>query len=56
MTPKQAEKLNDSEFKRYFGVKRTTYQHMLTILQEAYNEQHKKAVEKPKLAQRVNLS
>lgn len=46
MTPKQAEKLSDSEFKRYFGIKRTTtYQHMLFILQEAYNEQHKKAVE-----------
>lgn len=50
MTPKQAEQLSDSEFKRYFGVKRTTYQHMLTILQEAYSEQHKKVVEKPKSA------
>ncbi|STZ04590.1 Transposase [Moraxella equi] len=31
MTPKQAKKLSDSEFKRYFGIKRATYQHMLSI-------------------------
>lgn len=42
MTPEQVEKLGDSQFKRYFGIKRTTYHHMLSILQEAYNEQHRK--------------
>lgn len=55
MTPKQAEKLNDSEFKRYFGIKRTTYQHMLTILQEAYNEQHKKGGRKAKISPESKL-
>lgn len=46
MTPKQAKKLNDSQFKRCFGI----YQHMLTILQEAYNEQHKKGGRKAKIS------
>ncbi|STZ01968.1 Uncharacterised protein [Moraxella equi] len=50
MTPKQAKKLSDSEFKRYFGIKRATYQHMLSILQEAYNEQHRKGGRKAKIS------
>lgn len=48
MRPEQAKKLSDSQFKRYFGIERTTYQHMLAI-QETYIEQHKKGGRKPKL-------
>lgn len=50
MTPEQAKKLNDSQFKRYFGIERTTYQHILEILQEAYIEQHKKGGRKAKIS------
>lgn len=50
MTPEQAQKLNDSQFRRYFGIERTTYQHMLEILQEAYIEQHKKGGRKAKIS------
>lgn len=50
MTPEQAEKLSDGQFKRYFGIKRTTYPHMLSILQEAYNEQHRKGGRKAKIS------
>lgn len=42
MKPEQAQKLNDSQFKRYFGIEKKTYTHILTILQEGYTEQHKK--------------
>lgn len=48
MTPKQAQKLTKTQFKRYFGIERETYQHMLKTLQEAYTKQHKKVVAKPK--------
>lgn len=50
MTPEQAQKLNDSQFRRYFGIERTTYQHILEILQEAYIEQHKKGGRKAKIS------
>jgi ISRin1, transposase orfA len=50
MIPEQAEKLSDAQFKRYFGIQRSTYTHMLTILQEAYNEQHKKGGRKNEIS------
>lgn len=42
MKPEQIEKLNDSQFKRHFGIEKKTYARMLTILQEGYTEQHKR--------------
>ncbi len=42
MKIEQAKRLTDSEFKRYFGIKRSTYTHMLTILEQANDEQHRR--------------
>ena len=50
MTPEQAQKLTETQFKRYFSIERATYQHMLKILQEAYTEQHKKGGRKAKIS------
>lgn len=50
MTPEQAQRLTKTQFKRYFGIERNTYQHMLTILQEAYTEQHKKGGRRAKIS------
>ena len=50
MTPEQAHKLNDAQFRRYFGIKKETYAHMLTILQEAYTKQHEKGGRKNEIS------
>ena len=50
MTPEQVQKLNDTQFRRYFGIKKQTYAHMLSILQEAYTEQHKKGGRKNEIS------
>lgn len=38
----KAQRLKDEDFKQLFGVKRETFDDMVLVLTEAYNEKHKK--------------
>ena len=47
-TIQQVEKFSDKKFQKTFGVNRTTFETMLEVLQNQFQEAHKKGGRKPK--------